>query len=192
MVKEGKSLTVPTPWDETLEPSASVTEGKGLVEDKEENKDLLPVIWSVAPESKTQGPVEEDWVRPTKDVPLWATEAVELENYWSLYHLRNLLNITSILDETEEILELKEAAEDAIEELEETRLRMAHEGRAELNGRRSELTLRRRRLNSNGGGGSGDSSGGGSGGGSGSGAGGSGGSSGGGGRGGGSDSEKKP
>ena len=79
MVKEGKSLTVPTPWDETLEPSASVTEGKGLVEDKEENKDLLPVIWSVAPESKTQGPGEEDWVRPTKDVPVWATDAVELE-----------------------------------------------------------------------------------------------------------------
>jgi len=58
MVKEGKSLTVPvpTPWDETLEPSASVTEGKELVEDKEENKDLLPIIWSVAPESKIQGP----------------------------------------------------------------------------------------------------------------------------------------
>ena len=100
MVKEGKSLTIPTPWDETLEPSASVIEGKGLVEDKEENKDLLPVIWSVAPESKTQGPGEEDRVRPTKDVPVWATDAVELEDCWSLYHLRNLLNITCISDET--------------------------------------------------------------------------------------------
>jgi len=73
MVKEGKSLTRPTPWDETLEPSASVTKGKGLVEDKEENKDLLSVIWLVAPESKTQGPGEEDWVKPTKDVTVWAT-----------------------------------------------------------------------------------------------------------------------
>ena len=100
MVEEGKSLTVPTPWDETREPSSNVIEGKGLVEDKEENKDLLPVIWSVAPESKTQGPGEEDRVRPTKDVPVWATDAVELEDCWSLYHLRNLLNITCISDET--------------------------------------------------------------------------------------------
>jgi len=44
MVKEGKSLIVPTSSDETLEPSASVTEGKRLGEDKEENKDLLQVI----------------------------------------------------------------------------------------------------------------------------------------------------
>jgi len=102
MVKEGKSLTVPTPWDNTLKPSANVTKGKGLGKDKEENKDLLPIIWSVAPESKTQGPREEDWVRPTNDVPVWATDAVELEDYWSLYHLRNLLNIESVSDETEE------------------------------------------------------------------------------------------
>jgi len=102
MVKEGKSLTVSTPWDETLEPSTSVTEGKGLGEDKEDNKDLLPVIWSVVPESKTQGPEEEDRVRPTKYVPVWATNAVELEDCWSLYLLRNLLNIAGVSDETEE------------------------------------------------------------------------------------------
>ena len=136
---------MPTLWEGTLEPSASVTEGKGLVEDKEENKDLLPVIWSVAPESKTQGSGEEDRVRPTKDVLVWATDAVELEDCWSLYHLRNLLNITSISDETKEISELEEAAEDAMEELEEARLRMAQEGRSEQYDRRSELTLWRRR-----------------------------------------------
>jgi len=64
---------------------------------------------------------------------------------------------------------------------------MACEGRSKLYGRRSELTLRRRRLGSDGGGDSGDGSGDGSGGD----AGGSGGSSGGGGRDGGSDSGKK-
>jgi len=72
-----------------------------------------------------------------------------------------------------------------MEELEETRLQMACEGRSKLYGRRSELTLRRRRLGSDGGGDSGSGSG------NSSGAGGSGGSSDGGGRDGGSDSEKK-
>ena len=137
MVKKEKSLTMPTPWDETLEPSAIVTEGKGLVEDKEENKDLLPVILSVAPESKTQGPGEEDWVRPIKDVLVWATDAMELEYCWSLYHLRNLLNIADMSNETSEISELEEAAKDAMEELEEAQLRMAREGRSEPYGHRS-------------------------------------------------------
>jgi len=63
-----------------------------LGEHKEEKKDLLAVIWSVAPESETQGPGEEDWVRLTKDVPMWVTNVVELEDFLSLYHLRNLLN----------------------------------------------------------------------------------------------------
>jgi len=34
----------------------------------------------VAPESKTQGPGEEDCVRPAKDVPVCATDAVKLED----------------------------------------------------------------------------------------------------------------
>jgi len=60
MVKEGKILTMATPW------SASVTKCKGLGKDKHENKDLLPVIWLVTPESKIEGPGEEDWVRLAK------------------------------------------------------------------------------------------------------------------------------
>ena len=92
---DGKILTVPTPWDETLDPSAIVTEGKWSGQDKEENKDLLPVIWSVAPESRTQGPRESEWVRPTNDVPVRATEAdvVELELWRSSYHLRKSLKM---------------------------------------------------------------------------------------------------
>ena len=54
----------------------------------------------MAPESKTQESKEEDRVRPTKDVHVWATNAVELEDCWSLYHLRNLLNIADVSDET--------------------------------------------------------------------------------------------
>ena len=56
----------------------------------------------MAPESKTQRPGEEDRVRPTKDVLVWVTYAMELEDSWSLYHLRNLLNIAGVPDETEE------------------------------------------------------------------------------------------
>ena len=41
MVKEGKSLIMPIPWHETLEPSTSVTEGKGLGEDKERDQRFL-------------------------------------------------------------------------------------------------------------------------------------------------------
>jgi len=41
MVKEGKILTMPTPLDETLELSASLTKGKRLGEDKEENKHFV-------------------------------------------------------------------------------------------------------------------------------------------------------
>jgi len=56
----------------------------------------------VATESKTQGPGEEDWVRPAKYVPMCTTNTMELEDYWSLYHLRNLLNIVGASDETKE------------------------------------------------------------------------------------------
>jgi len=34
----------------------------------------------VAPQSKTQGPGEEDWVRPAKDVFVCATDVVEIED----------------------------------------------------------------------------------------------------------------
>jgi len=54
MDKEGKIVIVPTPWDKTLDPLAMVTEGKQSVGDREENKDLLPIIWLVAPELRTK------------------------------------------------------------------------------------------------------------------------------------------
>ena len=50
---------------------------------------------------KHKGPREEDRVRPTKDVPVLAVDAVELDDSWSLYHLRNLLNIAGVSGETE-------------------------------------------------------------------------------------------
>ena len=50
MVKNGKRLIVPTSWDKTLDPSTIVTVGKLSKEDKEENKNLSPVMWSVAPQ----------------------------------------------------------------------------------------------------------------------------------------------
>jgi len=81
-------------WAKPLYSSVIVTEGNVFREDKEKNKDLLLVMWFVAPKSRTQKPREEDWVRPTKDVLMHATYVVELESCWSLYHLRNLLKIT--------------------------------------------------------------------------------------------------
>jgi len=65
MHKKGKILTVSMPWAKTLDPSAIETKCKGSIKDKEENKDLLPVIWFVAHESRTQRPREEDEIRPT-------------------------------------------------------------------------------------------------------------------------------
>ena len=56
-----------------------VTEGKQPIVDREEKKNLLTVMWSVAPKSKTQGPREVEWVRATRDVPVSATKGVELE-----------------------------------------------------------------------------------------------------------------
>jgi len=47
----------------------------------------------VAPESNTQEQTDEDLVRLAKDVPVWATEVVELESLRSSLHLRNSLMI---------------------------------------------------------------------------------------------------
>jgi len=51
----------------------------------------------MALESRTQGPIDEDWVRPTKDVPVHATKVVELVDLRSLDHLRNSLMIADLL-----------------------------------------------------------------------------------------------
>lgn len=68
-------LIVPIPWAKTLDQPGIVTKGKGFREDKEENKDL-----SVAPESRIQEPREEDGVKPTKNILVHATNALELED----------------------------------------------------------------------------------------------------------------
>jgi len=39
-----------------------------------------------------------EWVRTIKDVHVCATEAMELEFWWSSYHLRNLLKISGCLE----------------------------------------------------------------------------------------------
>ena len=45
----------------------------------EVNRDLLPEMWSVALESKNQGPIVDDLVRQPEELLVCATEAVELE-----------------------------------------------------------------------------------------------------------------
>jgi len=102
MDKKGKRLTVLTPWAKIVDPLAIVIEGKVFGEDKEENKYLLPIVWFLALESKTQGLIEEDWVRPTKDIPVRTTEVVELEVLRSSHHLRKSLkraNLSTGADE---------------------------------------------------------------------------------------------
>jgi len=101
--KEGKRWTVPTPWDETLEPLPMMMERKWPEVDKEEKNDLLPVIWSVAPESRTQGPRELEWVSPTKEIPVYAIDAMEPEFWRSSYHLRNSLKIIGGLEISDEV-----------------------------------------------------------------------------------------
>ena len=64
----------------------------------------------MAPESRTQGPRELEWVMPTKDVPVCvvcSTQAVEPDFWRSSYHLRNSLK----------------AAEEAIDAVRESTLR---------------------------------------------------------------------
>ena len=58
------------------------------------------------PPIETQYPeVESEWVRPTNDVPVRATETnvVELEFWQSSYHLRNSLKITKFPVVSDEI-----------------------------------------------------------------------------------------
>lgn len=59
MVKEIKRLIVPTLRDKTPNPSIILTIGKLSREDKEENKNLLLVMWYVTLESKTKDLREE-------------------------------------------------------------------------------------------------------------------------------------
>ena len=91
MNKKRKWSPVPTPLVKTQDPLAILTEGKLSGEDKEENTDLLLVMWSVALESNTQGPKDKDWVRLAKDVLVWATKVMELDSLRSSLHLRNSL-----------------------------------------------------------------------------------------------------
>ena len=41
---------VPIPWAKIVDPLTIITKGKLFRENKKENKDLLPVMWFVAPE----------------------------------------------------------------------------------------------------------------------------------------------
>jgi len=83
-----------------------VMEGKWLEVEKEEKRDLLPVIWSVAPESRTQEPRELEWVSPAQKIPVCATDTVEQEFWRSSYHLRNSLKITGGLEVSDKVISI--------------------------------------------------------------------------------------
>ena len=83
-----------------------VMEGKWLEVDKEEKRDLLPVIWSVAAESRTQEPRELEWVSPAQEIPVCATNAVEQEFWRSSYHLRNSLKIAGEPEVSDKVISM--------------------------------------------------------------------------------------
>lgn len=84
--KKGRRLIVLTLCDETLESLVMLTESKQQKVDKEDKKDLLPIMWFVVPKSKTQLPRESELVRSTKDVHVCLIEVMELEFWQSSHH----------------------------------------------------------------------------------------------------------
>ena len=82
--KEEERRTWPIPWEATLDPFAKVTRWGNLGGKIDENKELLPKIWSETPESIIHG----FW--PSTNWEIQALETLGPEEDWAWLMVINL------------------------------------------------------------------------------------------------------